>query len=192
MLFRSVVVEVTDTGTWRPPPADRGYRGRGLELISALAQDVEVVHGAAAPGGAGTSVRFGFRPTDGPAEQPERRPGARMPVIGSDDEERGARVVESREGPAVQLAVEGTLDIATVGTVTAALAGRLRELPRRTPVLLDLSSTSYLASAGVGMVLELRARAADLGLTLGVRTEPGSPPDRILALAGLADELRAR
>jgi anti-sigma regulatory factor (Ser/Thr protein kinase) len=23
-------VEVVDTGTWRPPPADRGFRGRGL------------------------------------------------------------------------------------------------------------------------------------------------------------------
>jgi anti-anti-sigma factor len=188
----SVVAEVTDTGAWRPPPADKGYRGRGLELISALAQDVEVVHGAAAPGGTGTCVRFRFLPQDGPADEPARRPSRPAVPIGTADDEHEARVVESRVGAVVQLAVEGTLDIATVGTVTAAVAGRLRELPRRTPVLLDLSPTSYLASAGVGMVLELRARAAELGLTLRVRTEPGSPPDRILTLAGLADELQAR
>ncbi|MDP9430596.1 MAG: SpoIIE family protein phosphatase, partial [Actinomycetota bacterium] len=56
-----VRVEVRDTGVWRPPPADRGYRGRGLELISALATDVEVAH---APEAAGTTVRFRMAPAD--------------------------------------------------------------------------------------------------------------------------------
>jgi PAS domain S-box-containing protein len=66
---------VTDFGSWRPPPADRGHRGRGLELINALGRDVAVDHGAT-----GTVVRFTVdvpagvsapsRRDDGP--QPER------------------------------------------------------------------------------------------------------------------------
>jgi anti-sigma regulatory factor (Ser/Thr protein kinase) len=33
-------VSVSDTGTWRPEPADPGHRGRGLQIISALGRDV--------------------------------------------------------------------------------------------------------------------------------------------------------
>lgn len=37
-----VLVRVKDHGRWRPPPADPGFRGRGLLMIKALAQRVEV------------------------------------------------------------------------------------------------------------------------------------------------------
>lgn len=33
-----VVVTVSDRGRWRPPPADPGWRGRGLPLIERLSQ----------------------------------------------------------------------------------------------------------------------------------------------------------
>jgi hypothetical protein len=59
------------------------------------------------------------------------------------------------------------------------------------PVVLDLRPTNYLASAGVGMVLRARARAEDSGVPFRVETAAGSPPDRILRLAGLADGLGA-
>jgi serine/threonine-protein kinase RsbW len=36
----SVIVE--DDGTWRPPPADPGFRGRGLSLIERLADHAHV------------------------------------------------------------------------------------------------------------------------------------------------------
>jgi anti-anti-sigma factor len=190
----SLTVEVTDDGDWRPPPVDRGFRGRGLELISALAQDVEVAHGPEAPGGAGTRIRFRFPAAgdgaDEPAGPPARRssPGSTGPV-GSALDDGAARLVEGREDGVVVLAVEGTIDVATVEPVDAELARRLRGLPAGTAVVLDLRPTSYLASAGVGMVLQARARAAELGVPLQVRTLPGSAPDRILGLAGLADEL---
>ncbi|WP_300008417.1 PAS domain S-box protein [Pseudonocardia sp.] len=48
-----VVVQVRDDGRWRPPAADPGHRGRGLALIRALAQDVELE-----PGIGGTAIRF--------------------------------------------------------------------------------------------------------------------------------------
>jgi anti-sigma regulatory factor (Ser/Thr protein kinase) len=37
-----VLVTVSDRGRWRPPPADPGFRGRGLLMIRALAHRVDV------------------------------------------------------------------------------------------------------------------------------------------------------
>jgi serine/threonine-protein kinase RsbW len=37
-----VLVTVRDHGRWRPPPADPGFRGRGLGMIQALAHRSEV------------------------------------------------------------------------------------------------------------------------------------------------------
>ncbi|HTK67122.1 MAG TPA: SpoIIE family protein phosphatase [Pseudonocardia sp.] len=45
--------EITDSGSWRPPPADPGYRGRGLAMINAIGRDVTVE-----PAETGTTVRF--------------------------------------------------------------------------------------------------------------------------------------
>jgi serine/threonine-protein kinase RsbW len=45
---KHVVVSVSDQGTWRPPPADPGSRGRGLAIIRAVATTVDVDTG---PGG---------------------------------------------------------------------------------------------------------------------------------------------
>lgn len=42
-----VVVVVSDEGRWRPPPSDPGLRGRGMTLISALAEKVAVQRGDA-------------------------------------------------------------------------------------------------------------------------------------------------
>ncbi|WP_227982484.1 SpoIIE family protein phosphatase [Nocardia spumae] len=40
----SVLIEVIDTGTWRPLPEDPGYRGRGLAMMRALADEVDIDH----------------------------------------------------------------------------------------------------------------------------------------------------
>jgi serine/threonine-protein kinase RsbW len=50
------VITVTDYGRWRPPPADRGARGRGLPLIHSLAQRAEI-----SPGRRGTTVTMTYR-----------------------------------------------------------------------------------------------------------------------------------
>ncbi|MFF0499636.1 SpoIIE family protein phosphatase [Nocardia aobensis] len=38
----AVCLEIVDTGTWRPQPEDPGTRGRGLSMMRALADDVEI------------------------------------------------------------------------------------------------------------------------------------------------------
>jgi serine/threonine-protein kinase RsbW len=50
---RSVEVQVRDRGVWKPPPADPGWRGRGLMIMQGLADHVEIRHDAA-----GTTVRM--------------------------------------------------------------------------------------------------------------------------------------
>jgi len=67
-------VAVDDDGTWRPPPADRGFRGRGIEMIRRLAAE------AAIDVEDGTHVRFTMVPAVGPpvrsAATTARRPDA--------------------------------------------------------------------------------------------------------------------
>jgi anti-anti-sigma regulatory factor len=55
--------------------------------------------------------------------------------------------------------------------------------------VLDLERTTYLASAGVGMILQLAVEAAARRLQLHLRTVPGTPPARVLELAGIEDRL---
>jgi anti-sigma regulatory factor (Ser/Thr protein kinase) len=35
-------IEVIDHGTWRPPPADATFRGRGIQLMHAIADSVAI------------------------------------------------------------------------------------------------------------------------------------------------------
>jgi serine/threonine-protein kinase RsbW len=52
----AVEATVRDEGAWRTPPADPGWRGRGLMIIRGLADAVDVHHD-----GAGTVVRMRWK-----------------------------------------------------------------------------------------------------------------------------------
>jgi hypothetical protein len=67
------------------------------------------------------------------------------------------------------------------------LLARLEQLPAGSVATLDLRPTGYLASAGVGLVMEAVARARRAGVDLCVQTQQGTPPARILALAGFGE-----
>jgi anti-anti-sigma factor len=180
----SVRVEVRDTGLWRPPPADRGYRGRGLELIEALGTDVEVVH---APGAAGTTVRFRMAPAvPGPAARLERAPAGDGGGGTAGDGGTSVTVHDEPGGP--RLEVHGEVDLATAARVRRQVLARLEQLAPGSVATLDLRPTGYLASAGVGLVLEAVARARRAGVELRVLARPGTPPARILALAGVDEQ----
>ncbi|MCT7661461.1 SpoIIE family protein phosphatase [Mycobacterium deserti] len=57
----NVVVSVSDSGSWKKPPADPGTRGRGLPLIHAVSDDV-TLEGTEE----GTTIAMTFRLSDGP------------------------------------------------------------------------------------------------------------------------------
>jgi serine/threonine-protein kinase RsbW len=59
---RQIRIEIRDRGHWRPPPADPGYRGRGLMTMAAMTDQMTVQHGS--PDNAGTTVTL-LSPTCG-------------------------------------------------------------------------------------------------------------------------------
>jgi anti-anti-sigma factor len=175
---------VEDFGVWRPPPEDKGHRGRGLELIRALAREVDI-RPAAEERRAGTVVRFRVAVPD------DARPAA--------GRRRDRPVTEGREVPAAVdvtgdaggrvLAVIGAVDLGSAAPLGSQLRDALAEVPSGGTVTVDLTRTSYLASAGVGLLLETAAAARERRIALRVRTRPGSVPARILALTGVEELL---
>jgi anti-anti-sigma factor len=83
------------------------------------------------------------------------------------------------------LALAGDLDLASAGPLGAELRARLEALPTGAPVTLDLRGTRYLASAGIGMLVEAHAHARERGIRLRLRVEPGGVPARVLRLTGV-------
>ena len=67
----AIRVEVQDFGRWRPPPADPGYRGRGLAVIHNLADEVMLEVGES-----GTRVTFTVPDDPPPLAQRSAAPGA--------------------------------------------------------------------------------------------------------------------
>ena len=162
-----VHVEVRDEGSWRPP-ADPGYRGRGLRVIAGVGTDVALDHD-----GPGTRVRFTV-----PAPPPdlEPRPGPTPPPR---PDGRPAVLEQVPAAAGLTLRLSGDVDLASVGSVRARLLDRLDGTG---PVLLDIRRITHLSSAGVGLLLE-SIEAAPGRLRLLV--DPDGPAGRILALAGL-------
>jgi anti-anti-sigma factor len=60
------------------------------------------------------------------------------------------------------------------------------------PVTLDLGGLGHLASAGMGLLLELVQRARRAGTPLTVLPPRGGPARRVLELTGLGRVLTAR
>jgi anti-anti-sigma factor len=165
-----VGVEVADDGRWITP-GDPGYRGRGLVVIGGLGRDVTVEHGADRPG---TRVRFTLPPD----------PAATRPVA-------APRPAAVEPPPHTQLHVDGgslrlvgELDLATVPTLREPLLAAVRAADGA--VVLDLVGVTYLASAGVSLLVE--AVGEDHG-RVRLRCDPEGPVRRVLRLTGLERHL---
>jgi anti-anti-sigma factor len=91
-----------------------------------------------------------------------------------------------RERDAVRLEVHGELDLSVAPGLRAQALRALEDLPAGQRVVLDLRPVTYLASAGVGLVLELRDAVAARRAVLDVRTREGSAAARALALGRVA------
>jgi anti-anti-sigma factor len=177
----SVAVCVEDFGEWRPPPEDRGHRGRGLELIRALAEDVEVGRAPGRDGAPGTGTVVRFRvPVPVPVVVVRRSAGAPAPA-GEDP----VRVQLTEDDAGTRVAVVGDLDLVGADGVRDVLRARL-DGAARGAVTVDLREVGYLASAGVGLLLEIRADLQRRGTRVRFAVRPGSVPARVLAISGVA------
>jgi len=172
----SVQAAVTDFGAWQPPPADRGFRGRGLEMIRALGVAVAVEHAVT-----GTVVRFTVPPppltTAGPSA--DRATDAVPPAA------RPADLHVHREPGLLRLALHGEIDLAGIDDLRERMLAEIADADADTRLVLDLRQTSYLPSAGAGLILELAEHLRRSGRSLRLRPAPDGPVARVLALTGL-------
>ncbi len=167
-----VGVSVRDHGTWREAPADPGHRGRGLLLIRALATDVVVEGGAE-----GTTVTF----TVVPGRREAVDAGADGSPVRAEQPVRVEREAREAMAGGHLVRVWGDLDLA--GALET--RRRLGAAEADGPWTLDVTGVGYLASAGVGLLLEAVEQGAEL-----VLPEDG-PAARVLALSGLATPARS-
>ncbi|WP_138734468.1 SpoIIE family protein phosphatase [Modestobacter excelsi] len=172
-----VAASVTDTGTWRPPPADPGFRGRGLQIISALARDVDL-----APGDDGTVLRFVLAAAASPRTARLRH---RSAVVARADEQPAVLEVTDLPGGRC-LALVGDLDLAGTAAVRD---GVLAELADPRPVTVDLTRLGFVTSVGAGLLLEVAEHDRARG-DLDVLLPAGGPARRMLDLTGLTPVLR--
>ena len=186
----SVEVRVADRGRWRPPPADPGYRGRGIALIRELAEQLVVE-----PTAEGTVVRF--RLPSIPVEVGTSSGGPPLEFVAGDPErERGraesngdatARVEQTRLRTApdrhgVRITVVGDLDLQGVAAIRTSL---MSHLGGGLPVTLNLSRDAFVSSAGIALLSEVARRVRDEGTTLSLVAPAGSQARRALVLSGL-------
>jgi GAF domain-containing protein/anti-sigma regulatory factor (Ser/Thr protein kinase) len=148
---------VRDRGTWRPPPADPGARGRGLLIVRSLMDAVDIDDASD-----GTTISVRYRPGAVPAPPP------RGPV--------GPPSVHVTRADGVPVAVlHGEIDRSNA----EALAPELLALGPG-PLVVDLSPLAFLGSAGV-QVLFAVAQAG----RLAVVAPPHAPYRRALEFAEL-------
>ncbi|REH46063.1 anti-anti-sigma factor [Kutzneria buriramensis] len=163
-------ITVADQGVWQPPPLDPGFRGRGVQIIKALADEVDIDVGSA-----GTVVRFRLPPASTvppPTDAVDRHPDAREPDAAVRSHDAGGRH---------WVEVAGVLDLAGVAAVRRTL---LDELAGDRPIVLDFRCVRWLASVGVGLLLEAVRTARGHG-EVDVRLPSDGPARRLLDLTGL-------
>ncbi|GAA2562914.1 hypothetical protein GCM10010210_42000 [Pseudonocardia hydrocarbonoxydans] len=167
-----IAVSVRDGGRWRPPPADRGHRGRGLQLIREIGDDVHLHHDAD-----GTTIRFTV-----PAVP--RRPDAPAAATEPDEAPAGPTSLRTRRTPdGERLAVLGDLDPAGAdavgpGLLAAARSGGIG------PVL-DLRGVGHLSGAGIALLAAVVDAATERGRAPHLDAGHSGVVHRALELAGL-------
>lgn len=98
-----------------------------------------------------------------------------------------ARVVEERGDDVSIAAIEGEIDASNVREV----GERLRTLltNRSTALVVDLTDTAYLDSAGINMLFELSTELKDRQQQLRLVVPPAAPIVRMLSIAGMIGAL---
>ncbi|WP_217913625.1 SpoIIE family protein phosphatase [Miltoncostaea marina] len=174
---RRLSATVRDEGRWRPPSSDTGFRGRGLMIMRAVMDDVEVV----ADDAAGTTIRMMLdtAAAAGPDAGPATRPGA------SGGGSATAVAPAPRRAPspgAARCVVEGDVADERIADVRDRLT---RAAADRPDVVADLSGVAYLDSTGVRMLLEVAGALERRGGHLTILAPPGGPARRVLDVCGI-------
>ncbi|MEJ2887032.1 SpoIIE family protein phosphatase [Actinomycetospora aeridis] len=168
----STDASVVDHGTWRPAPADPGFRGRGLALLREVSAGATVT---SSPDG-GTQVSFRVLPG---ADEPL----AAVPPEVAEARPVGAALTVHDEDGSRRVALRGDLDLAGAAECRDALLGAVGDVGPEGDLVIDLRGVGHLASAGVGLILEVLQHARGRGATVRLAATPGGPTARVLGLA---------
>jgi anti-anti-sigma factor len=169
---------ISDDGRWRVPGPDPRGRGRGLAMIRACVDEVEIER---TPVGTCVLLDHALRtaPVLGgePTPSTARRSG------------RGEGRISVTHGTEPRITVAGPIDIAT----TPALRRELREASRggTLPLTVDLGGVSHLGSAGVELLYTFVEEMQVDGRRVELVAPSGSPAAYALELTGLDRLVRA-
>jgi len=94
-----------------------------------------------------------------------------------------ARIVEERRGDVSVAVVEGEIDASNAHEVGERLRALLTN--RSTTLVVDLTATSYLDSAGINLLFELAGELADRQQRLRIVVPASTPIMRMLTIAGV-------
>jgi anti-anti-sigma factor len=98
-----------------------------------------------------------------------------------------ARVLEERREDVSIATIEGEIDSSNVQEVGERLRSLLTN--RDTALVVDLTPTTYLDSAGINLLFELSSELTDRQQTLRLVVPAGSPILRMLTIAGLLEAM---
>jgi anti-sigma B factor antagonist len=94
-----------------------------------------------------------------------------------------ARVIEERRDDVVVAAIEGEIDASNVREIGERLRALLTN--RSTALVVDLTATAYLDSAGINLLFALAGELTDRQQRLRLVVPPATPILRMLTIAGL-------
>jgi anti-anti-sigma factor len=169
-----VWITVADSGTWRSPSVEPAARGRGLIMIRACMDTVEIDSSDT-----GTTLQMDRRLCGKPVLWSER------PSVVAVRPERAPRTFGARvsRSPRPVLSVQGPVDATTAVRFREHLADASRG--GTLPLHLDLSGVTHLASAGIQALFEFVEQMASDGRPLLLTAPPASPARYVLELTGL-------
>ncbi|MET0237737.1 MAG: SpoIIE family protein phosphatase [Kibdelosporangium sp.] len=166
-------VVVSDTGVWKTPADEPGFRGRGMLMMRESMDDMRL-----ATTSKGTVVEM---------SKVVRRPvrtGATRVAPARDESLEDLRIDTMAAPDSLWLTVSGALD----GSSAARLRSALLEAARgggRLPITLVLDDVTALGSAGLRVLTEQGSRIGDAGRALRVVAAPSSPAGNVLSISGV-------
>ncbi|MEV4319811.1 SpoIIE family protein phosphatase [Actinocrispum sp. NPDC049592] len=164
-----IQLTVSDTGVWKPPNGEPGFRGRGLLMIRESMDHMRLAHTSK-----GTVVDMA---------KVVRRPVRSVVPRVSPARDDTLRINTVNDTDALCITVSGALDTVTAPRLRSALLEAARG--GRLPITLVLDEVTVFGSAGLRVLTEQGRRLQDAGRQLRVVAAPASPAGNVLAISGV-------
>jgi anti-anti-sigma factor len=168
----SLKVIVSDSGTWRTPDDEPGFRGRGMLMMRESMDEMRL-----ATTSKGTVVEMAKSVC-----RPVRNGASRVAPV-RDEIEDNLRIDTTVTPDSLWLSVSGPLDADTAAMLRSALLEAARG--GGVPITLLLDDVTIFGSAGLRVLTEQGKRLGDAGRILRVVASPASTAGNVLSISGV-------